>query len=181
VDLDNALAMNGTEDGFSALGNALGKTDTELIFDLIKGRKMKSNLKALAKLSSVFVGYANGLPFAFKNYGQLCEYKIKNGFFFSSSFPIDVKSSKLYSNFWYIDGKRSEAPKIEPAHYNYGTYNYSSYFTDIYKHNPNYSYSSPETIGESSSYNEGYEEGYEAGYEDGRTARAEIEGTSDEF
>jgi len=115
---NSALAMNGTEYGLSHAGKAVDKTDSELIFDMVKDKPLNYTSKLLSAFSSVFVGFVDGKPYAFKNGGELQEYTsiTENDFLFASSFPHDVKNvDRLFYGFSYINGQRSTTkPSAKP-------------------------------------------------------------------
>lgn len=108
---DDVLAMNGTVHGLSRTAQATGVTDTEIAFDLVKGRPFSYVMKVLQSLDAVFVGVAEGgKPYAIKNGGALKEWISgdSTGFMFASSFPPSTPNvSTLPYDFIFTDGKRS--------------------------------------------------------------------------
>lgn len=159
----DVMAMNGTISGISGIASALGITDTELIFNSVKGATLSTTIKALQTLSPVFVGSVAGLPYALKNNGELVSWTHKrlkkNDYLFVSSVPNGVVYKPLPTNFTWINGcdKTPEALKtaisyVKPTGY------YSSW--DEY-------FKEDETLQYENLYEKGFNDGYECGWQDG--------------
>ncbi len=108
---DDALAMNGTLLEFKGVAEALVTTDTEVVFNLIKGLAPLKTIKVLTALEAVFVGSVRGKPYAVKQGGDLEEWRPKSlkdsDFLFASEFPLAVFNTKdLPYAFSFLDGER---------------------------------------------------------------------------
>lgn len=160
-----AMAMNGTVFGLSGIASTIGITDTECIFNIVKGLDIETTVKALSTLSPVFIGCCEGLPYALKNHGDLASWTGKgmteSDYLFASSFPyIGVKGVQdLPKNFTWVNGEdRTPARLIFKASPSFAMYEKEETFTrDI---------PTLETIG-GSPYQESYSDGYGVGYMDG--------------
>lgn len=107
----DSMAMNGTLLEFSDVAQALGITDTEVVFNLIKGHTLAKTISVLSVLKAVFVGVADGKPYALRNGGALKEWRHKNlhkaDFLFASSFPKETRYVlNLPYDFIFVNGKR---------------------------------------------------------------------------
>ena len=182
---NDVMAMNGTLYELSELASALGITDTQAVFELIKNRHLDQTIRALKTLSAVFVGVCDGSPYALKNGGALVEWapanrsrrgarwNPKTDFFFASSLPRDVADKerlRLDSSFVFLDGVRSESmKKSTKTGTHFSAYGYTTPYADAERDfyldhdTPSYT-SSLHTSQEDAAYADGYEEGFEDGY-----------------
>jgi len=155
---NSALAMNGTEHGLANAASAVNRTDSELIFDLVKDKNINYTSKILTSFDSAFVGFCEGKPYAFKNYGALCEYLIED-FFFASSFPEGVSCKELGYKFSFKNFKRNcytSSDKTKTSSFtSRDFFNYQFKQPEIFSHN------------EDDTWEEAYVEGYREGYRDG--------------
>jgi DNA-directed RNA polymerase subunit RPC12/RpoP len=86
------LAMNGTESGYAGLANALDITDTQAV--LLSVKKFNLDLfDALKPLSSNFIGFVDGIPYATSpnNYKSYDIAKEDNAVVIASSLPYEFK------------------------------------------------------------------------------------------
>lgn len=104
IDNDNALAMNGTAYEFNDVAEVMEKTDTELIFKLIKDLVPTKTTQALAVLGAIFVGFSRGKPYAVKGRGDLACYTKGSGSFHASTFPKDVPHKTLGKGYIWLNG-----------------------------------------------------------------------------
>ena len=182
---NDVMAMNGTLYELSELASALGITDTQAVFELIKNRHLDQAIRALKTLSAVFIGVCDGSPYALKNGGALVEWapanrsrrgmcwKSKTDFFFVSSLPRDVADKerlRLDSSFVFVDGVRSEPmKKSTKTSTHFSTYDYMNSYADAERDfyldhdTPSYT-SSLRASQEDEAYADGYKEGFEDGY-----------------
>jgi predicted RNA-binding Zn-ribbon protein involved in translation (DUF1610 family) len=114
------LAMNGTESGYSGLAKALNTTDTNAI--LLSVKKFNLDLfETLKPLSSNFIGFENGLPFAtspnsWKSYDIT---KNDNGaIVISSSLPSEFEIYEPIGKpfIWTADTKLDVVKKVKKTH-----------------------------------------------------------------
>ena len=170
-----ALIMNGTINGLSGISESIGITDTECVFNVIKGLDMDTTIKALSTLSPVFLGVCDGLPYALKNSGALSSWTNKklnkDDFIFSSVFPKDVKGviSLPYGYTW-KDGKEVTMSK-QKTYYNNSFYDDTPYYLDQNFESIGTTSKSKQTkpfeeTTEDILYTEGWEDGYYTGYND---------------
>lgn len=162
---NDSMAMNGTLSEFRDVAQALGITDTEVVFNLIKGLPLAKTVSVLSILEAVFVGMASGKPYVTRNGGSLREWRPKNlpkaDFLFASSFPKGTRCVlDLPDCFTFANGKRTGKEASVNSNY-YGSY----YGSNSWK-GTGYSYRTPKSTA-LDSYEEGYDEGYSAGFEDG--------------
>jgi predicted glutamine amidotransferase len=160
---DSALAMNGTEHDFRTVADALGATDSEVIFRLVQRSNYAEATKILKSLRSVFVGFIDGKPYAIKNSGAL--EKWAGGEFFASSFPKEVKIEKLENNAHYLNGALYKGKAGSSS-----TYFNTSYSDSSFK-NYSSSYDTPRAKDwwDADPYDVDYdwEEGFVEGYREG--------------
>ena len=173
---NDALAMNGTLYEFRDVARALGITDTEVAFNLVRGLSLEKTIAALSTLDAVFVGMAEGKPYALRNGGALKEWRPKrmaaSDFLFASSFPRDVNCVEdLPSRFTFADGKRGKAEGSDlnlgysfRSAASYGSW--PSYHAGKHYYYEDTEVQSPLTSMEDA-YEQGYDYGYAAGFEDG--------------
>ncbi len=161
----DAMAMNGTISGISGVAKALGITDTEMVFNAVKGAGMDTTLAALSSLSPVFVGCSGGRPYAVKNDGDLVEWshhKLRDkDFFFTSSLPVGTPGLiHLPDGFTWADGQDLTPPSKV---YSIPTSRYWIWDDDdLLKDTPSSSSTSILT-----DYDEGYTDGWAEGYAEG--------------
>ena len=175
---NDALAMNGTLYEFRDVARALKITDTEVAFNLVRGLSLEKTIAALSTLDAVFVGMADGKPYALRNGGALKEWRPKrmaaSDFLFASSFPRGVNCVEdLPSRFTFADGKRGKTGDSGPnlgysfrsgASYESWPPSHSSkhyYYEDTKAQTP------LSSISIEDAYEQGYDYGYAAGFEDG--------------
>ena len=177
---NDALAMNGTLYEFRDVARALGITDTEVAFNLVRGLSLEKTIIALSTLDAVFVGMAEGKPYALRNGGALKEWRPKrmaaSDFLFASSFPRGVNCVEdLPSRFTFADGKRGKTKDSSP-NLGYSFRSWASYESWPPSHSNNQHYYYEDTKVQSSlrsissiedAYEQGYDDGYAAGFEDG--------------
>ena len=161
---NDAMAMNGTLSEFSDVAKALGITDTEVAFNLIRGLPLEKTVSTLSVLSAVFVGMAEGKPYAVRNGGALMEWRPKrlpkDDFLFASSFTRQTRCVlDLPDYFTFANGKRTG--KARSNYYYY----YGPYYSSTPWKNTGYSYHV--TGASQNDYEDGYDDGYSAGFEDG--------------
>lgn len=80
---NSCLAMNGTIHEFKFQDD---KTDTEMLFEIVKKKPMNDVIKKLKEFDSSFIGCVNGNPFAIRNINSLMRW----GGLIVSSFPKEV-------------------------------------------------------------------------------------------
>lgn len=158
-----ALIMNGTINNLSALAEAIGITDTETIFNVIKGLDIDTTIKALSTLSPVFIGVAEGLPYVLKNSGALEKWKHKSlkpdDYLFASVFPKEVKGvHPLPYDFTWKNGEEivTKTKSIQFNHYTWSDISNFSTYESIGGGNNN----------KTDEYEDGFEDGYYTGYND---------------
>lgn len=105
------LCMNGTEGGFAALGRKMNKTDTELIFDNINSKIIRTD--DLLALSANYIGFEDGNVFVVNNNRMNCLefYEDSDSLILASSFPKDykIKTKEMALTIWKsIDGEVPE-------------------------------------------------------------------------
>ena len=181
---NDVLAMNGTLSSLSRPARAIGITDTELAFDLVKGRAFTDVIALLQTLNAVFVGVTDdgqGKPYAIKNGGDLEEWV--DGatecydFMFASSFPCKTAGvRRLPYDFVFADGERQGTVEpMGPTRRRDEKALASTFMTDreyigVAGYGASF-WGSDDDDGEDDlymEYNEGYREGYAAGFMDGQ-------------
>lgn len=146
---NDALAMNGTEYDFADLAGAIGTTDSEVIFRIIRGMKPQQAVEVLGHLSSVFVGVIDGVPIASNStYGDLCRWGKR---LFASSFPKGVKCTNMGPNGW-VNGQLVKREEEDPWR-GYGRYS-RGYGWDY-----DLGYDEGKVVGYAKGYGEGYSDG----------------------
>lgn len=161
---NSAIAMNGTVYDFYDIAEVLEKTDTELIFKLVRDLKPLKTTHALASIGAIFVGFSKGKPYAVKGSGDLVKYTKGTGSFHASSFPTNVPShlyTTLHKGYIWINGNViQEKTKVKVSVSKYSGYSgysdYDKYFDNSYRSK------------DREEFEEGYEEGYQQGFEDGQ-------------
>jgi hypothetical protein len=128
---NTVLAMNGTESGFGKVGDWLGGiTDTEAVLRTIK-RLQVPVVDALSTLSSVFMGFQDGVPFvtAGEHYTDLELIYEDKAICFASEFPYGIQSYEpLNKPFKWWEGKKIEVVKV-PQYTKYDKYSkYNKYY-----------------------------------------------------
>lgn len=121
---DTAIAMNGTEYDFMDVADALGCTDTEIVFRLMQHSSYAEATKILKAMHAVFVGFVQGKPIAIKNKGDLELWN--RGTLLASSFPQGVPYRKLHANAHLLNGVIYEGKEPVVAEHAF-SYFYSSY------------------------------------------------------
>lgn len=113
IDNNNALAMNGTAYEFYDVAEVMEKTDTELIFKLVKDLAPTKTTQALAVLKAIFIGFSRGKPYAVKGSGDLAVYTKGSSSFHASTFPKDVPHKTLGKGYIWLNG--TVVQKIAPV------------------------------------------------------------------
>lgn len=180
ISKNNALAMNGTVYDFHDIAGVLDKTDSELIFKLVRGLGKLETAEALASISAIFVGFSDGIPYATKGTsGDLRRYKKGNSSFHASSFPVNVPQAQIaetFKGYIWLNGKIIEEgkPPMPTSKYTYSTAAYLNDYDETYTTGTR-----GYTIGTrewEEGYEAGHEEGYMEGYADGQASwQTEIE------
>lgn len=176
---NDALAMNGTLHVLSDIANALNTTDTEVVFNLVKGLPVEQVISVLATLNAVFVGSAEGKPYVVRNGGALEEWSLpklakESDFLFASSFPKGTQHvNSLSYSFQYVDGKRKSITDLKVLDnpnvvWNncFYPYNYDN-DDDGFYNSPFLSEHDKKADSEDKAYSCGYEEGFQEGFEMG--------------
>lgn len=161
---NDCLAMNGTEYQLHDISDAFGRTDTEVIFRNLIGMSAKEATKALVRLSSVFVGCSNGIPFAVQAGGTLHRWNKGGGSLHASTFPIRAPHvERLPDGYVWLNGEedRSRVRAIERGWY--GGSSRSAYASPASQLSHEYEDWASEM--ESDESFDRYQEGFIAGYE----------------
>lgn len=182
IDSNNAIAMNGTAYEFNDVAEVMEKTDTELIFKLVKDLAPTKTTQALAVLGAIFVGFSKGKPYAVKGRGDLACYTKGCGSFHASSFPKDVPHKTLDKGYIWLNGTviQKQKPVVVDdwrswgSSKSYHTAAYSDYSDSYYA--KAYSGKLDEWEDEDDTptdewqegYLSGHDEGYTSGFEDGQ-------------
>ena len=165
----DSMTMNGTLSEFKGIANALNTTDTEVVFNLLKGLPLSQVLDALTSLSAVFVGSAQGKPYAVRNGGSLEEWRPNRlqdrDYLFASSFPKRTPCVKdLPYGFVFADGERRKTPvRVSEDWHDWSLF--SDYESNSCVDSSDDSPFLPVTM--SPDYTEGFEHGYQSGFMDG--------------
>lgn len=122
-----ALEMNGTDTSFSDLANDYGCTDTYMIFKLFNSNRKSLSIDSLRNLTPKFIGFKEGKVFATNpdSYSGLEFIQDDRGICIASSFPPEMKASKMEHEYAWHEGE--EIKKYIPKAYIYGDDKYSYY------------------------------------------------------
>ncbi len=161
---NDVLAMNGTDMDFSNVADAMGTSDSDIIFRVLRGTTPEQAMEILGHIDAIFVGAIDGKPIASSSpLGDLCRWGKK---MFASSFPKGVPSTLMNGEGW-IDGKL-KIRKDDRRSYRYAYHWEDDPWMRDYKREskrePQYG---EYELGYEDGRDDGFKEGYAVGYRDG--------------